>query len=61
MSCVKNKFRLSLQEENLNDLMVCNMSGPLGMEFDTVQVVDQWYFSSKTTRHVHDRKKPNNK
>jgi hypothetical protein len=48
-----------MQEEALCDLMMCNMNGPSVKEFDPTKAVNQWYFSSKTTRHVHGHKRPN--
>jgi hypothetical protein len=37
------------------------MNGPLVMEYDPPKTVDQWYFGSKTMRHIHGHKKPNQK
>jgi hypothetical protein len=48
-----------MQEEALCDLMMWNMNGPSVKEFDPTKAVNQWYFSSKTTRHVHGHKRPN--
>jgi hypothetical protein len=61
MNPVKNKLRSSMQEEALCDLMMCNMNGPSVKEFDPTKAVNQWYFSSKTTRHVHGHRRPNKK
>jgi hypothetical protein len=58
MHLVKNKFQSSMQEEALYDLM-CYMNGPSVKEFYPTKAVNQWYFSSKTTRHVHGHKRPN--
>jgi hypothetical protein len=48
-----------MKEEALRDLMMCNMNGPSVEEFDFTKAVNQWYFSSKTTRNVHGHKRPN--
>jgi hypothetical protein len=34
------------------------MNGPSVKEFDPTKTVNQWYFSSKTTRHVHGHRRP---
>jgi hypothetical protein len=39
--------------------MMCNMNGPSVKEFDPTKAVNQWYYSSRTTRHVHDHRRPN--
>jgi hypothetical protein len=39
----------------------CNMNGPSVMQFYPVKAVDKWYCGSKTTRHMHGQKKPNQK
>jgi hypothetical protein len=58
MNFMRNKFRSLVQEESLCDLMMCSMNGPSLMEFDPAKAVDQWYFSCKTTKHVHGHKRP---
>lgn len=58
MNLIKDRFRSSLETDILCDLMMCNMNGPAVKEFDPARAVDQWYFSSKTTRHIHGHKRP---
>jgi hypothetical protein len=59
MNLVENKFRSSMQEEALCDLMMCNINGPSVKEFDPTKSVNKWYYSSKTTRYVHGHRRPN--
>ena len=58
MKIIKNKFRSSMENESLNDLMMINMNGPTLKDFNPSNAVDLWYFNSKTNRHVHGHCKP---
>jgi hypothetical protein len=40
-----------MQEEALCDIMMWNMNEPSVKELDPTKAINQWYFSSKTTRH----------
>jgi hypothetical protein len=42
MHLVKNKFRSSMQEEALCDLIMWNMNGPSVKESDPTKAVNQW-------------------
>jgi hypothetical protein len=58
---VENNFISSLQPQILSELMMIKMSGPSLTEFNREKAVDQWFLSSKTSRHVNGHKRPNKK
>jgi hypothetical protein len=48
MNLLKNNLRSLLQPQILSELMMIKMNGPLLMELNPEQAVDQWFVSSKS-------------